>query len=122
MRIAATFDSNNGEIFQHFGKTQHFRIYDTDGQTVTHAQTIGTDGKGHGQLAPYLKAQGVEAVICGGVGAGMQEALTGLGIKFYAGVSGDPDEAVNELLAGKLVYDQNPHCGHHEHGGEHHHG
>ncbi len=122
MRIAATFDSSNGEIFQHFGKTQNFRIYDTDGQTITQAQTIGTDGKGHGQLAPYLKAQGVDAVICGGVGAGMREALTGLGIKFYAGVSGNPDEAVNELLAGKLVYDQNPHCEHHEHGGEHHHG
>ena len=49
MRIAATFDSTNGEIFQHFGKTQQFRIYDTDGGTITHAQTIGTDGNGHGQ-------------------------------------------------------------------------
>ncbi len=127
MRIAATFDGTN--IFQHFGKTQQFKLYDTDGKIITRSEVIGTDGKGHGALAPYLKAHGVDAVICGGVpsaccatGAGMQQALTELGIKFYAGISGNPDEAVNALLAGTLNYEANPHCDHHEHEGDHHHG
>ena len=122
MRIAAPFDGAN--IFQHFGKTQNFKLYDSDGKTITHSEVIGTDGNGHGALAPYLKAQGVDTVICGGVGAGMQQALSELGIKFYAGVSGNPDEAVRELLAGTLKYEADPHCEHHDHdhGGEHHHG
>ena len=120
MRIAAPFDGVN--IFQHFGKTQQFKLYDSDGKTITHSEVIGTDRKGHGALAPYLKAKGVGTVICGGVGAGMQEALSELGIKFYAGVSGNPDEAVQEFLSGTLKYEADPHCEHHEHGGEHHHG
>ena len=124
MRIAATFDG--ADIFQHFGKTELFRIYDTDSNSVTNSQTVNTNGKGHGELAPFLKDLGVEAVICGGVGAGMQNALKELGIKIYAGVKGNPDTAVRELIAGKLEYDSNPHCDHHEHhyehGSEHHHG
>ena len=120
MRIAAAFDGTN--IFQHFGKTPQFKLYDTDGQAVTDSEVIGTDGKGHGALAPFLKAHAVDAVICGGVGAGMQAALTELGIKFYAGVSGSPDEAVSRFLAGTLEYEANPHCDHHDHEGDHHHG
>lgn len=57
LRIAAPFDGAN--IFQHFGKTQQFKLYDSDGKTITHSEIIGTDGNGHGALAPYLKAHGV---------------------------------------------------------------
>ena len=123
MRIAAPFDGAN--IFQHFGKTQQFKLYDSDGKTITHSEVIGTDGNGHGALAPYLKAHGIDTVICGGVGEGMQQALSELGIKFFAGVSGNPDEAVRELLAGTLNYEASPHCDHdheHHHGGENHNG
>lgn len=122
MRIAVPFDEASGNIFQHFGKTQHFRIYDTEGQAITNSQTIGTEGNGHGALAPFLKAKGADTIICGGIGAGMQEALNSLGIKFYAGVSGDPDDAVKNLLAGKLAYEPNPTCNHDHEGGHHHHG
>ncbi len=118
MRVAAPFDGAN--IFQHFGKTENFKLYDTDGQVITHSEVISTEGNSHGAIAPFLKAKGVDAVICGGVGAGMQTALTELGIKFYAGITGNPDEAVSSLLAGTLQYEQNPTCDHHE--GGHHHG
>ena len=120
MRIAVPFDEAEGEenIFQHFGKTQHFRLYDTDGQAVRHSQTIGTEGNGHGVLAPFLKAKGADTVICGGIGSGMQEALNSLGMKFYAGVSGNADEAVKKFLDGKLEYEANPTCNHE--GGRHH--
>ena len=96
-------------------------MYDSDGKSITHSKVIGTEGNGHGALAPYLKANGVDTVICGGVGAGMQQALSELGIKFFAGVSGNPDEAVQEFLAGTLKYESAPHCNH-DHGGEYHHG
>ena len=113
MRIAVTFE--DGKIFQHFGKTQDFRIYDADNGAITHAQTIGTGGKGHGMLAGFLKSEGVDVLICGGIGEGAQNALNEAGIKFYAGVSGDADEAVKSFLAGNLSYNPSPVCNHHEH-------
>lgn len=117
MRIAVTFE--DGKIFQHFGKTQDFRIYDADNGAITHAQTIGTGGKGHGMLAGFLKSEGVDVLICGGIGEGAQNALNEAGIKFYAGVSGSADDAVKSFLAGKLAFNPSPVCDHHEH--EHHH-
>ena len=56
--------------------------------------------------------------VCGGIGAGAQMALRQCGIQLFGGCSGDADEAVKALLAGKLVYNPNVQCNHH---GEHHH-
>lgn len=119
MRIAVTYEGGN--VFQHFGKTQSFRIYDAENGTITHAETIGTGGKGHGMLAGFLKGENVDVLICGGIGAGAQEALNEAGIKFYAGVSGNADEAVKSFVEGKLSYDPSPTCDHHEHEHHHHH-
>ena len=44
--------------------------------------------------------QGVDVLICGGIGGGAQVALAEAGIKLYGGVSGEADAAVNALLAG----------------------
>ena len=54
------------------------------------------------------------ALICGGIGGGAQAALTQAGIRFYGGVSGDADAAVLALLAGKLGYDPDVRCTHHD--------
>lgn len=118
MRIAVTYE--NGQIFQHFGRTEQFKIYDVEDGTVTASRVIGTDGNGHGALAGFLQAQGVETLICGGIGGGAQSALASAGISLYGGASGSADEAVQALLAGHLRYDPNVHCDHH--GAHHHHG
>ena len=117
MRIAVTYE--NGQIFPHFGRTEQFKLYDVDNGAVTASQVIGTNGNGHGALAGFLRAQGVEALICGGIGGGAQSALAAAGITLYGGASGSADEAVQALLAGNLNYDPNVHCDHH---GAHHHG
>ena len=113
MRIAAPFDGAN--IFQHFGKTQSFRIYDVDGKTLKFASTKDTGGKGHGMLVEFLKDEGIDILICGGIGEGAQNALKDAGIKFYAGVSGNPDDAVKSFLNGTLTFNPSPKCNHHEH-------
>ena len=87
MKIAVTYE--NGEIFQHFGHTETFKIYDV--------------------------AHGVDTLICGGIGGGAQNALAQAGIRLFGGVSGNADEAVNALLAGNLGYNPNVHCDHHDH-------
>ena len=113
MQIAVTYE--NGEIFQHFGHTETFKIYDIADGKVVSAEVVDTNGSGHGALAGFLVAHGVDTLICGGIGGGAQNALAQAGIRLFGGVSGNADEAVNALLAGNLGYNPNVHCDHHDH-------
>ena len=117
MKIAVTYEA--GMIFQHFGHTAQFKIYEVENNEIKSAQVVDTNGHGHGALAGFLAEQGVEVLICGGIGGGAQMALSDAGIKLYGGVSGDADEAVEQLLAGELNYNPNVRCSHHGHGHEH---
>ena len=113
MRIAVTYE--NGNIFQHFGHTEEFKVYDVEDGKVRDSRVIGTNGTGHGALAGLLAEGGVDVLICGGIGGGAQAALAEAGIKLYGGVSGEADAAVNALLASALPYDPNVRCDHHDH-------
>ncbi len=117
MRIAVTYE--NGEIFQHFGKTGQFKLYDVEDGKIVNEQIVDTNGTGHGALAGFLKAAKADALICGGIGMGAQTALADEGITFYAGVQGSADAAAKALAEGKLDYDPDAKCdhsGHHEDG------
>ena len=116
MRIAATYE--DGRIFQHFGHTERFKVYDVENGEVIVATTVNTNGSGHGALADILKKLNVDTLICGGIGGGARQALSEAGIKLYGGVTGDADKAVEALLAGTLKFDPEVKCTHHEH--EHH--
>ncbi len=120
MRIAVTYE--NGEIFQHFGHTEQFKIYDVEGENIIKSEVIDTNGSGHGALAGLLEALKVNILICGGIGGGAQMALANSGIKLYGGVSGNADDAVNAFLSETLEFNPNVKCNHHdhEHGGEAH--
>ena len=113
MKIAVTYES--GLIFQHFGHTSHFKIYEVENNDVVSATVVSADGFGHGALAGFLKSQGVDTLICGGIGGGAQMALAEAGIKLYGGVRGDADDAVEALLSGELLYNPCVRCDHHDH-------
>ena len=118
MRIAVTYE--NGEIFQHFGHSEQFKLYDIEDGKIIGEQVVDTNGSGHGALAGFLQAAGVDALICGGIGMGAQIALSDAGIRLYAGVQGSADEAAKALAAGTLEYDPDAYCDHHghHHGGD----
>lgn len=119
MKIAVTYA--DGHIFQHFGHTEQFKVYEAENGQIISAQVISTNGSGHGALAVLLSDLRVDTLICGGIGAGAQNALAQAGIKLYGGVAGSADEAVAALLAGKLEFNPDVHCTHHDHKhGEHH--
>lgn len=115
MRIAVCYE--NGEIFQHFGRTEQFKLYDIENGAVQSARVVGTEGAGHGALAGFLKAVEADALICGGIGGGARMALSEAGIQLYPGVSGDADAAAAALAKGELKFDPATECFHH---GEHH--
>ena len=120
MKIAVTYE--NGHIFQHFGHTEQFKVYEVDGGKILSSEVIDTNGQGHGALAGLLTVIGADILICGGIGGGAQMALAEAGIKLYGGVSGSCDDAVNALLANNLNFNTEVRCDHHdrEHGEEGH--
>ena len=111
MKIAAAYD--NGTVFQHFGHTEQFKIYDVADGAVASAEVIGTNGTGHEALAAFLKGLNVDVLICGDIGSGAQEALDAQGIEICAGAAGDADKAVAAYLRGELV-DTGVNCDHHD--------
>ena len=121
MRVAVTYE--NGQIFQHFGHTEQFKLYDVENGEIKQTQVVDTNGQGHGALASFLTNAGVEVLICGGIGGGAQAALAAAGIQLFGGVSGDADEAVRCFVSGNLNYNPEVRCSHHAHEhscGEHH--
>ena len=117
MKIAVTYE--NGNVFQHFGHTEQFKVYEAEGGSVVSSRVVDNEGSGHGALAGMLAELGVDALICGGIGAGAQMALAEAGIRLFGGVSGSADEAVSAMLAGTLSWQPDVRCDHHGHG---HHG
>lgn len=118
MKIAVTYE--NGQIFQHFGRTEQFKLYDVADGKITNEQVVGTNGAGHGALAGFLKNAGVDVLICGGIGGGAQMAMQEAGIALYGGNMGSADEAVAAFLANDLAQNSNPTCDHHHEHGEGH--
>lgn len=111
MKIAVTYEK--GQIFQHFGRTEMFKVYDVENGEIVNSELTGTNGFGHGALARFLKSLGVEVLICGGIGGGAQTALAEAEIKLYGGVTGDADSAVNALVNGSLICNPDIQCSHH---------
>lgn len=116
MKIAVTYE--NGNVFAHFGHTKQFKLYDVQDKTVTAMKIVSAMGSGHGALASFLALNGVDVLICGGIGGGAKEALAQAGIRLFAGVSGNTDAAVQAFLNGTLDFNPDPHCDRHdsEHG------
>ena len=116
MKIAVTYE--NGQVFQHFGHTSEFKIYDVEDNKVVSSAVVSTDGFGHESLAQFLANKSVDTLICGGIGGGTKNAVAAAGIKIYGGTSGNADEKVDNFLNKKLVFNPNVKCTHHD--GEHH--
>ena len=122
MKIAVTYE--NGKVFQHFGKTESFKIYEVEDNQIVSSEVISANGSGHGALAGLLAEQGIDVLICGGIGGGAQAALADAGIELCAGAQGDTDQAVEAYLKGELVssgvncdhHGEGHSCGHHEEG------
>ena len=128
MRIAVTYE--NGNIFQHFGHTETFKVYEVENGEIKFSQVIGSNGVGHGALAGLLSGEGIDVLICGGIGGGAQIALAEAGVELCSGAQGDADAAVEAYLKGELVsagatchhhdgdhscgdHGDEGHCGHH---------
>ena len=115
MKIAVTFE--NGEVFQHFGHTENFKLYEVEDGSVVSSEIVATNGSGHEALADFLANLSVNVLLCGGIGDGAQAALSSAGIEICSGAEGDADAAVKAYLNGELE-SAGVNCDHHHDHGE----
>ena len=112
MKIAVAYQDDM--VFQHFGHTEQFKLYDVENGKIVKSYVVETNGQGHGALAGFLKQADTDVLICGGIGGGARTALKEVRIQLFVGVSGKANEAVHAYLVGNLGYDPDVHCDHHE--------
>lgn len=120
VKIAVPYD--DGQVFQHFGHSEQFKIYIVEDNKVVGSKVIGTDGHGHEALAEYLETDGVDVLVCGGIGGGAINALSASGIQVVPGVTGSSDEAVGAYLRGEVKVNMTPNCNCSGHDHDHSHG
>ena len=46
MKIAVPFE--NGQVFQHFGRSAQFKLYEAENGQLVRAEVVPTEGQGHG--------------------------------------------------------------------------
>ncbi|MBO4838014.1 MAG: FKBP-type peptidyl-prolyl cis-trans isomerase [Lachnospiraceae bacterium] len=110
MKIAVTYE--NGEVFQHFGHSEQFKVYEIENGQVISSEIVSAEGSGHSALASLLAGRQIGVLICGGIGGGAQAALEQEGIELCAGAAGNADEAVAAYLRGELE-NTGANCDHH---------
>lgn len=106
MKIAIPYEY--GQVFQHFGRSAQFKIYDAENGLILSSEVVSTNGQGHGALVGFLVQHQVNVVLCGGIGAGAQAALAQAGIQLFGGISGSADAAAADYLAGRLFLTPTP--------------
>ena len=102
MKIAATYEKDTGNVFQHFGKTQFFKIYEIEDGKIVSSEVIDNGGNGHHAIPPYLKSLGVETLILGNRGQSAIEAIAASGLKEVQEITGNADEAAELFAKGEL--------------------
>jgi predicted DNA-binding protein (UPF0251 family)/predicted Fe-Mo cluster-binding NifX family protein len=112
MRIAVSYE--NEEVFQHFGQSPSFKIYDIKDKKVISSSVEATHGVGHRDLIPWLKERKVEVLICGGIGGMAIDLLNEAGIACFAGVMGKADSAIDQFLVNSLASVSTPTCNCHD--------
>jgi predicted Fe-Mo cluster-binding NifX family protein len=109
MRIAAIYDKK-GQISEHFGHTEMFRIYDIKDDKVEKITMLSTGDIRHVALVDLLHENNVDVVLCAHIGPCGREALAKYNIKFVPNLEGDCDVLVAKYLANSLNFSLEKNC------------
>ena len=112
MILAITLDKNTFEVFDHFGQTKNFYLFDTE---KNEEKIVDNNGFSHQELVPYLASLNVGVVICGGIGNHAIMLLNKAGIEVVPGVKGNVEEVKNAYINGTIRPDLTAihKCSHH---------
>lgn len=111
----------NGEVVDaHFGKAAGFTVFEIDGKEARFVELLSATGLQHQHegLANMFKRNGVDVLVCGGIGGGMINGLKAVGLKVVTGASGNLADVAKMYASGNLVSTGSI-CQSHDH--DHHH-
>lgn len=136
MKISIPSNSKGGledQVGQHFGKVLNYTMYDTETGEVSIIPNTSEHNGGVG-LPPELMAQnGVDVMLCGGLGRKALALFNKSGIEVFIGIQDTVQDALDAWKAGTLQkasmemacashdhQDHDHHHGHHHLHGDHH--
>ena len=102
MIIAVTLDKDTNEVFQHFGETKNFFLYNTE---TKEEKIVDNNGFSHHSLISYIISLNINVLICGGMGNHAFDLLNASNIKVYLGAKGNVKDVINKYLDNKLISD-----------------
>ena len=105
MKIAISTD--NGQVASHFGRCPEFTFLEIDGKKLISGKTILNPGHHPGYLPQFLKDNGVDYIVAGGMGMRARELFRDTGIETILGVEGSIDEVTEKILNGTLEGGEN---------------
>lgn len=89
-------------VSEHFGRAPTFTIVDLKTHEVNVIPNTSQHMGGKGYPPEIMARQGVEVMICSGLGPRAIDFFERLGIEVYIGAHGTVREAIKEWQAGKL--------------------
>jgi predicted Fe-Mo cluster-binding NifX family protein len=122
MKIAIPVE--NGRLNSHFGGSRQFCLFEVDENTniILRSETLEAPEHKPGRFPVWLREQGAQVVIAGGIGQRALAIFAHHGIQVVAGqANGSAESLVAAFLAGKLVEPPTGCSHHHEHHHHHHH-
>lgn len=111
----------NGEVVDaHFGRAAGFTVFEIEDNKARKVELLSATGLEHQHegLANMFKRNGVEVLICGGIGGGMINGLNAVGLSVITGASGNVVDVAQLFASGNLVSTGSV-CQEHDHGHQH---
>jgi predicted Fe-Mo cluster-binding NifX family protein len=108
MKICFTSDENKGlesTMSYHFGHCPYFVIVDVEGRVVKNVESIANplaDEHNEGDLPNFMKEQGIDVIITGGMGPKAQDFFKDYGITPVIGAYGKVKDVLEEYLQGNV--------------------
>ncbi|WP_319508572.1 NifB/NifX family molybdenum-iron cluster-binding protein [uncultured Methanolobus sp.] len=111
-------------VGQHFGKVSYYTLYDTETKEATVIPNTSEHNGGTGLPPEIMAKEGVDIMLCGGLGRKAVVMFEQSGIEVYIGATGTIQDAINawESSGLKKATQDNSCSGHgHDEGHDHEH-
>ncbi len=112
MKVALS--TKNNMVTEHFGHCDYFIVYEIEDNKILGSSLIKNPPHQKGHLPKFLKEQGVNVVIAGGIGQMAVNMLKNLGIECFMNVCGEADTVIKKFMNNELNSNGEP-CTDHQH-------
>lgn len=103
---------SGGKLSPHFGHCEQFALFQVEDKLVKDRKDLNPPPHEPGLLPRWLKEQGVDLVIAGGMGRRAQDLFEAAGVEIISGAYPQiPEDVVEQYLGGSLEAGDNT-CDH----------